>query len=277
MAAQNTSYHGNCHCGRYRFELNVPEIKEAIACTCSLCTKKGYLWLIPPPDAFKVIRDDGQLTEYRSSTVQDKFCNYCGTGVVCEHSVGPLRGQFAVNVRAIQEINPFQLESAINTVATDDNEKVWSISTPSEPRPSHVGSCHCQKVQVELMVPLSELEIKEDNCSSCVRTAYIGVYPTKDQVKIHGREHTFEYRYGSKFSGSTYCSTCGVHVFTDVYGPPLSIFDKVPPERREHVMSVYRQNMNMQPLNVRAFNGVDLGSLQIKRTDEGTEGYKLDS
>lgn len=66
-------------------------------------------------------------------------------------------------------------------------------------------------------------------------------------------------------------------MFTNVYGPPLSVFDKVPPERREYVMSVYRENMNMQPLNVRALNAVDLGSLQIKRTDEGTEGYELGS
>lgn len=66
-------------------------------------------------------------------------------------------------------------------------------------------------------------------------------------------------------------------MFTNVYGPPLSVFDKVPLERREYVMSVYRENMNMQPLNVRALNAVDLGSLQIKRTDEGTEGYTLDS
>jgi hypothetical protein len=67
-----------------------------------------------------------------------------------------------------------------------------------------------------------------------------------------------------------------VHVFSNVYGPPLSVFDKVPPERREQVMAVYRKNMDMQPVNVRALDGVDLRGLEIQRSDEGTEGYELD-
>jgi hypothetical protein len=32
-----------------------------------------------------------------------------------------------------------------------------------------VVACHCGKVKAELLITLSELEIKEDNCSSCVR------------------------------------------------------------------------------------------------------------
>lgn len=34
--------------------------------------------------------------------------------------------------------------------------------------------------------------------------------------------------------------------------------------------------MNMQPLNVRALDGIDLSSLHINRSDVGTEGYELD-
>ena len=34
---------------------------------------------------------------------------------------------------------------------------------------NHLGSCHCGKVRVELLVDISTLEVKEDNCSSCVR------------------------------------------------------------------------------------------------------------
>lgn len=33
----------------------------------------------------------------------------------------------------------------------------------------NTGSCHCGKVRIQILVPLSELELKEDNCSSCVR------------------------------------------------------------------------------------------------------------
>jgi hypothetical protein len=147
------------------------------------------------------------------------------------------------------------------------------------------------------MVPIAELEVKEDNCSSCVRVstcglennrrrfmslaltlyedAYIGVYPTKDQVKIYGREDTIEYLYGRKFNGTSYCKTCGITVFSNVYGPPLTTFDKLPHERKERAMAVYWKNMALQPLNARTIDGLDIGSLEIKRVDEGTEGYVL--
>lgn len=68
----NTTYHGNCHCGAYRFEVALPKITEVIACDCSLCAKKGHLWVIPSPNDFKVTRDDGELVEYRSGVLHSK-------------------------------------------------------------------------------------------------------------------------------------------------------------------------------------------------------------
>lgn len=46
-AGQLVSYKGTCHCGRNRFEADLPEIKVAIACNCGLCHKSGYLWAFP--------------------------------------------------------------------------------------------------------------------------------------------------------------------------------------------------------------------------------------
>ena len=101
------------------------------------------------------------------------------------------------------------------------------------------------------------------------------MYPTKDQVRIHGRENTFEYLYGRKFNGAAHCKTCNILVFNNVYGPPISVFDRLPPERKEVVLAAYWKNMAMQPLNVRALDDVEIGSLTVQRTDEGTEGYVL--
>ena len=69
-----TTYRGNCHCGRFRFELSVDDgtISDAIVCDCTLCAKKGYLWLRPPPGAYKVARDEGATTEYASKSLEDK-------------------------------------------------------------------------------------------------------------------------------------------------------------------------------------------------------------
>ncbi|EHK20763.1 uncharacterized protein TRIVIDRAFT_223731 [Trichoderma virens Gv29-8] len=108
--------------------------------------------------------------------------------------------------------------------------------------------------------------------------AYIGIYPNKENVRIYGRDRVFEYLTGGKFTGSTFCKTCGVHVFSNIYGPPISIFDKLPAERKERALSVYYKNMAMQPLNLRAIEDVKLDTLRplIKREDEGTDGYGLD-
>lgn len=73
----------------------------------------------------------------------------------------------------------------------------------------------------------------------------------------------------------THCKRCGVHVFTDIWGPPITVFDKLPPERKAHALEVYHKNISLLPLNVRAIEGFLLLSeiLAIKRSDEGTEGY----
>ncbi|KAK1757777.1 Mss4-like protein [Echria macrotheca] len=281
---------GNCHCGNFRFEIpadssSTPAKLGVTICHCSLCTKLGSLWLPVNPDDFAITRDKGTLTTYRGV----RFCRDCGTTVTSEHVAGPLQGKFLVNARAVAGFNPFQLgTNVIHTTGSETDPKdidhqQRQTQTPSsmpvtgaEQDPvKHRGSCHCGKVNVELLVELDELEIKEDNCSSCVRDAYIGTYPTKEQVRIHGREHTFEYRYGSKFNGIAHCRTCGVVVFTNVYGPPLSVFDRLPAERKERALAVYWKNMALQPVNVRVLDGVDLGALTIQKTDEGAEGYVL--
>lgn len=72
------------------------------------------------------------------------------------------------------------------------------------------------------------------------------------------------------------CKTCGVHMFGIVYGPPISIFDKLPPERKAVALEVYHRNLNMQPLSVRTIDDLDISSLKIEYDACGTEGYTLD-
>ncbi|KAM3451319.1 hypothetical protein NHJ6243_009617 [Beauveria neobassiana] len=273
------TYNGNCHCGRYRFEIDAQEITGAITCDCAMCAKKGYLWIIPEKSAFRVIRDDNCLTEFQSTSLRDKFCNYCGTGLIGEHTRGPMSGKFAVNIRAIRNVNPFKLEPNLVMKPTNEQKRDFDSLAKlhmSEPRGQETASCYCGKVRAELLFPLSEQEMKEDNCSSCVRTAYIGVYPTRDQVRILGRKDTFEYIHGKRYSGVSHCKDCGVYVFKNIYGPDPSVFDKLAPERRAVVLEIYHKNMALQPVNVRTIEGLDLKSIKVERSDSGTDGYVLD-
>ncbi|MDC0836017.1 aldehyde-activating protein [Leptolyngbya valderiana BDU 20041] len=72
-------YEGGCHCGAVRFRIEVDDLK-AIDCNCSICTKKGFLHLIVPPERFTLLKGEDALTTYQFNTGVAKhlFCKTCG-------------------------------------------------------------------------------------------------------------------------------------------------------------------------------------------------------
>ncbi|OLN87507.1 hypothetical protein CCHL11_06156 [Colletotrichum chlorophyti] len=143
---------------------------------------------------------------------------------------------------------------------TGDNTKLYT------------GGCDCGSVQVALRTkPLSEVEVKEDNCSICIRTGTIGVYPHKSQVSLVGKDKTQEYQFGRKFNGSPFCRACGVHCFGNLYGPPKDLIARLPKAKQEFV----RKQLEIQPLNIRVLDDVEWDEIDIKWSNEGTEGYAV--
>lgn len=71
---------GGCHCGRVKFEVEIPESVTAHRCNCSICRKSGYLHLIVAANNFRLIRGEECLTDYRFHTgvARHLFCNHCG-------------------------------------------------------------------------------------------------------------------------------------------------------------------------------------------------------
>ncbi|KAB5566242.1 glutathione-dependent formaldehyde-activating gfa [Coniochaeta sp. 2T2.1] len=271
MNLPGRDYHGNCHCGSYRFKVRLPHhnalgIVPSAACDCRLCKKQGYQWWLKPASAsFEVTRDDGWLVEYQSSTMEHKFCGICGTGVLGRHFDGPLSGGAGVtlNARTLRDFDPYQFEQR---KPRSDQSSTEPVVLP------HSGSCDCGLVNVELLHVPGHAEIKEDNCSICRRNAWVGIYPRVSEVKVTGAEHLTDYRFGRKFMGHPFCRVCGVHVVMNVHGPPQEVVDQLPDERREMV----RRKLDVKPINVRVLDGVDLLLLEVERTDEGTEGYETD-
>jgi hypothetical protein len=70
------TYRGNCHCGAFKFTIDVPEITAITRCKCSICFMKGYQWLFPGPGCFKIVKGEGSLKDYTfaSGTVFHKVC-----------------------------------------------------------------------------------------------------------------------------------------------------------------------------------------------------------
>ena len=70
------NYKGNCHCGRHRFEVDIPDLSAVERCECGLCAKTGALWLVSP-ESIRVTRGfDDTLTIYKTDDVVYKVRMY---------------------------------------------------------------------------------------------------------------------------------------------------------------------------------------------------------
>jgi len=98
------TYQGGCHCGRVRFRVTA-DLERVTECNCSICTKKGFLHLIVPPDRFEVISGKDVLTTYRfnTGTAQHMFCSHCGIHPFYVPRSDP--DKIDVNVRCLDEID----------------------------------------------------------------------------------------------------------------------------------------------------------------------------
>lgn len=73
-------HRGGCHCGAVQFEVLAPARVQVQSCNCSMCRPSGYLHLIVPASAFRLLQGAESLTCYRFNTgvAQHLFCKVCG-------------------------------------------------------------------------------------------------------------------------------------------------------------------------------------------------------
>jgi hypothetical protein len=74
------AHRGSCHCGRVRFEVDAPARLRVLDCNCSICRMTGFLHLIVPLRAFRLLSGADALTEYTfgTGTAKHRFCRHCG-------------------------------------------------------------------------------------------------------------------------------------------------------------------------------------------------------
>ena len=73
------TFDGGCHCGRVRFRVT-SDLDRVTECNCSMCSKKGFLHLIVPPEKFELLSGKDDLTTYTFNTgvAKHTFCRHCG-------------------------------------------------------------------------------------------------------------------------------------------------------------------------------------------------------
>ena len=95
---------GGCHCGRVRFRVTA-DLDGVTICNCSICTKKGILHLIVPPERFELVSGEDDLTTYTFNTgvAKHTFCRHCGIHPFYVPRSDP--DKIDVNARCIDDID----------------------------------------------------------------------------------------------------------------------------------------------------------------------------
>jgi hypothetical protein len=125
-------YHGSCHCGAVRFEIDAP-IERVVQCNCSICRKKGALHHAVEPSAFRLTCGADQLGTYTFGTGEAKhhFCLSCGIHVFARPRGAP--HLYSVNVRTLDD---FPTEPGLLSLVQFDGQD-WEEAIA---RPQHPGS-----------------------------------------------------------------------------------------------------------------------------------------
>jgi hypothetical protein len=98
-------YHGSCHCGRVKFEF-AGEFGPALACNCSICSRRGSLLWFMPREALAVTGEN-ELASYtfNKHVIKHRFCKTCGILAFGE-GVDPQGNKTAaVNIRCLEDFD----------------------------------------------------------------------------------------------------------------------------------------------------------------------------
>ena len=97
---------GSCHCGKVRFEVE-GEIDGAMACNCSICSRKGSLLWFVPRDRLKLLTSEADLSTYtfNKHVIQHHFCTTCGIHPYGEGTDPKGNRMGAINIRCIEGLD----------------------------------------------------------------------------------------------------------------------------------------------------------------------------
>jgi len=98
-------YKGSCHCGRIAFEAE-GEIKEAMACNCSMCGRKGSLLWFVPRDKLRLLTPETDMGTYtfNKHVVKHRFCKTCGIHPFGEGADAKGNKMAAINIRCLENV-----------------------------------------------------------------------------------------------------------------------------------------------------------------------------
>lgn len=100
------NYRGSCHCGQVSFEVE-GEIDGALACNCSMCSRRGSLLWFVARDKLQLSTGEESAATYtfNKHAIEHRFCPACGIHAYGE-AVDPKGNRVAaVNLRCLEGID----------------------------------------------------------------------------------------------------------------------------------------------------------------------------
>jgi hypothetical protein len=99
-------YKGSCHCGKVAFEVE-GELNGAMACNCSMCSRKGSLMWFVPREQFRLLTPEKDLGTYtfNKHVIKHHFCRTCGIHPYGEGTDPKGNRMAAINIRCLEGID----------------------------------------------------------------------------------------------------------------------------------------------------------------------------
>ncbi|KAF7366759.1 hypothetical protein MSAN_00934200 [Mycena sanguinolenta] len=293
------TYEGNCHCGAIKFSVVLKPLENTPlrSCGCSICSKKGYLFVFPTKSSITVTKGAGTdglgagvLTDYafNSKQLSHRFCATCGTpfGIVRNDLTD--NSGFALNARMLRDVDLWSFDvkhnpGPVTPLAYTPPVFPELATLLAEPLPDgekiYPGSCHCGAITFALKSPwllektgppdMENNQVAECDCSSCIRHAGFYTYPRPaSRVPMHVSPPDALAVYfspvGKRFGGATFCRVCGCGVGQKIVGPPAERVATLP----ENVQAMIREKCDIRPVHVRALD------LVLGLTEEDREEWE---
>lgn len=130
------TFHGSCHCGRVRFEVDLDLAAGTSGkCNCSYCAKQRWWSMTVKPEALRVTAGNDSVRDYQFGTnsIHHHFCGTCGAHPFGRGFVPEIGGAFAsVNLACLDDLPPARL-AKLPVRYFNGRDNRW-LETPDEIR-----------------------------------------------------------------------------------------------------------------------------------------------
>lgn len=130
------TYHGGCHCGRVKYQVDLDLSRGVSHCNCSICTKINGMSAMAKPQQFKLLTGEGECSTYAFGPVSTRyFCKHCGIHLFGFGDLPELGGAFVgISTNTLDDLDARMLP----TTHWDGRHDNWDAGPRAEPWPVFV-------------------------------------------------------------------------------------------------------------------------------------------